>query len=218
MYKMKLLSLQPMKPQFLIAAASSSSGKTTITLGLLRLLTDKGYKVQPFKCGPDYIDGKHHAKAARLPSINLDTFMMSPLHVKKIYTKYCADAAIAITEGVMGLYDGATKMQGSSAEIAILLDLPVVLIVNAKAMAYSVAPLIYGFKHFDSRLKIAGVIFNFVNTESHYHFLKDACEDVGVEALGYLPANDTIRIPSRHLGLAISDENDYEKIYDYNFF
>jgi cobyrinic acid a,c-diamide synthase len=201
-----------MKPQFLIAAPCSNSGKTTITLGLLRLLKNKGYHVQPFKCGPDYIDTQHHTLAAHTPSINLDTFMMSGDHVKNVYDKYSMPADITITEGVMGLFDGANKMQGSSAEIAMLLNLPVILVINAKAMAYSVAPLIYGFKHFDPLLKIAGVIFNFVNTESHYQFLKDACDDVGVEALGYVPANDSIRIPSRHLGLAISGENDYEKI------
>jgi cobyrinic acid a,c-diamide synthase len=201
-----------MKPQLLIAAPSSNSGKTTVTLGLLRLLKNKGYHVQPFKCGPDYIDTKHHALAAHKPSINLDTFMMSADHVKNVYHKYSKPADITIVEGVMGLFDGANKMQGSSAEIAMLLNIPVILVVNAKAMAYSVAPLIYGFKQFDPRLKIAGVIFNFVNTESHYQFLKDACDDIGVEALGYIPANDSIRIPSRHLGLAISEENDYEKI------
>jgi cobyrinic acid a,c-diamide synthase len=201
-----------MKPQFLIAAPSSNSGKTTITLGLLRVLKNKGYNVQPFKCGPDYIDTKHHALAAHKPSINLDTFMMSTRHVETLYAKYSKNADITIVEGVMGLFDGANKMKGSSAEIAMLLNLPVLLIVNAKAMAYSVAPLIFGFKHFDPRLKIAGVIFNFVNTESHYSFLKDACEDIGVEALGYIPANDSVHIPSRHLGLAISRDNDYEKI------
>lgn len=212
MYKMKLLSSHIMKPQFLIAAPSSNSGKTTITLGILRLLKNKGHNVQPFKCGPDYIDTKHHTLAARKPSINLDTFMMSTRHVETLYAKYGENTDITIVEGVMGLFDGANKMQGSSAEIAMLLKLPVILVVNAKATAYSVAPLIYGFKHFNPQLKIAGVIFNFVNTESHYSFLKDACEDVGVEALGYVPINDSIRIPSRHLGLAISGENDYEKI------
>ncbi len=203
-----------MKPQFLIAAPSSNSGKTTITLGLLRLLHNQGLTVQPFKCGPDYIDTKHHTLAAKKQSINLDTFMMSTDHVKQLYSRYSQPADVVITEGVMGLFDGASKMQGSSAEIAILLNLPVILIINAKAMAYSAAPLLYGFKHFNPDVKIAGVIFNFVNTESHYQFLKDACEDVGVEALGYVPTNESIKIPSRHLGLAISPENDYDNIIE----
>ena len=209
---MKLLSLHVMKPQFLIAAPSSNSGKTTITLGILRLLENNGYKVQPFKCGPDYIDTKHHTLAAHKPSINLDTFMMSAAHVKTLFSMYSQDADIAILEGVMGLFDGADKMQGSSAEIALILNLPVILVVNAKSMAYSVAPLIYGFKHFNPNLNLAGIIFNFVNTESHYHILKEACQDIGVDVLGYVPANEDIHIPSRHLGLAISAENDYEQI------
>jgi len=203
-----------MKPQFLIAAPSSHSGKTTLTLGLLRLLYNRGLKVQPFKCGPDYIDTKHHGLAAHSQSINLDTFMMSEGHVRSLYAKYGEGADVAITEGVMGLFDGADRMKGSSAEISVLLDLPVILVVNAKAMAYSVAPLIYGFMHFNPQVRIAGVIFNFVNTESHYQFLKDACEDIGVTPLGYVPASDDIKIPSRHLGLAISPENDYNAVIE----
>lgn len=203
-----------MKAQFLIAAPSSNSGKTTLTLGLLRLLHNRGLKAQPFKCGPDYIDTKHHTLAAKKQSINLDTFMMSHEHVTKLYSKYSANADVVITEGVMGLFDGANRMQGSSAEIAMLLNLPVILVVNAKAMAYSVAPILYGFKHFNKEVKIAGVIFNFVNTESHYRFLKEACEDVGLEALGYIPINDAIKIPSRYLGLAISLENDYDAMIE----
>src|SRR3569832_514387 len=109
-----------MKPQFLIAAPCSNSGKTTLTLGLLRLFKNKGHRVQPFKCGPDYIDPKHHTLAAGTPSINLDTFMMSTAHVESLYARYSKAADIAIVEGVMGLFDGADKMQGSSAEIAIL--------------------------------------------------------------------------------------------------
>ncbi|SHN16331.1 cobyrinate a,c-diamide synthase [Chitinophaga sp. CF418] len=203
-----------MKPQFLIAAPSSNSGKTTLTLGLLRHLHNRGLKVQPFKCGPDYIDTKHHSLAAHSQSINLDTFMMSEGHLRSQYAKYSAGADVVITEGVMGLFDGADRMKGSSAEISILLDLPVILVVNAKAMAYSVAPLIHGFMHFNPQVQIAGVIFNFVNTESHYQFLKDACEDIGVIPLGYVPASDDIKIPSRHLGLAISGENDYNAIIE----
>jgi cobyrinic acid a,c-diamide synthase len=203
-----------MKPKFLIAAPSSNSGKTTITLGLLRLLKNQGHKVQPFKCGPDYIDTKHHTRAAHQVSINLDTYMMSENHVKKIYSQYSKEADVSIIEGVMGLFDGANRMQGSSAEIAMLLDVPVILVVNAKAMAYGVAPLLFGLKNFNPNIKIAGVIFNFVNTESHYSFLKDACDDVGIEALGYVPNNLGISIPSRHLGLAISSDNDYETVIE----
>lgn len=202
------------KSHFLISAPSSNSGKTTITLALLRALRNRGLTVQPFKCGPDYIDTIHHTTAAGKQSINLDTFMSSPEHVTELYTQYSSVTDVSATEGVMGLFDGANKMQGSSAAIAELLDIPVILVVNAKSMAYSAAPLLYGFKNFHKAIKVVGVIFNFVNTESHYRFLQDACLDVGIEALGYLPKNESFAIPSRHLGLHISDENRYENIIE----
>lgn len=197
---------------FLLAAPSSGSGKTTLTLGLLRALANRGLRVQPFKCGPDYIDTLHHGTAAGRTSLNLDLFMASAAHVRETYGRYASGADVAITEGVMGLFDGADRMQGSSASVAEWLDQPVILIVNAKAMAYSVAPLLYGFKHFYPGIRLVGTIFNFVGSASHYRFLQDACADVGVEPLGYLPADSRFAIPSRHLGLHISLETDYEQI------
>ena len=200
-----------MIPQFLIAAPSSGSGKTTVTQGLLRSLRNKGLSVQAFKCGPDYIDTKHHEWASGNISINLDSFMSSKNHVKEIYGKYSSKADATVVEGVMGLFDGANRMEGSSAQIAELLDIPIILVINAKATAYSVAPLLYGYKHFYPNIKIAGAIFNFVNSESHYQFMKDACEDVGIEALGYVPRNENINLPERHLGLQISAKDNYEE-------
>ncbi len=191
------------KPQVLIGAATSGSGKTTFTLGLLRLLRNKGMKVQPFKCGPDYIDTKHHAMAAGEEAVNLDTFMASAGHVRQIYSRYGTGADACVTEGVMGLFDGYDKMRGSSAEIAGLLGIPVVLVLNAKSTAYSVAPVLHGFKHFYPGIRVVGAIFNFVASESHYAYLRGACEDVGIEALGYIPKDEGIVIPSRHLGLSI---------------
>ncbi len=197
-----------MSTSFVIAAPWSNSGKTTITLGLARYFKNLGHSVQTYKCGPDYIDTKHHTTATGKPSINLDTVMMSETHLKTIFSEYKSE--INIIEGVMGLFDGAIKDKGSTAEIAKLLDIPVVLVVNAKAMAYTIAPLLHGIKSFDTNLKIAGVIFNFIKTESHYSFLKEACDSVGIPSLGYIPPNDDISIPSRHLGLKI-DEN-YEHL------
>jgi cobyrinic acid a,c-diamide synthase len=194
-----------MNSQFLLAAAHSGAGKTTVTLGLLRALQRKGLRVQPFKCGPDYIDPIHHRTAAGKDSLNLDRFMMSDAHIHQLYNQYGSTADVAITEGVMGLFDGAKKSEGSSADIAKLLGLPVILILNAKAMAYSAAALLYGLKNFDRELKVAGVIFNFVDRESHYRLLREACEDVGIKALGHLPTGDSLRIPSRHLGLDTTD-------------
>lgn len=200
------------KSSFLISAPSSNSGKTTLTLGLLRALRDRGLAVQAFKCGPDYIDTIHHTTASGRPGLNLDTFMASDMHMRDVYAHYASRADVSVTEGVMGLFDGADKMKGSSAEIAALLDIPVVLVINARSMAYSAAPLIYGLKSFYPGIRVVGAIFNFVSTESHYRFLQDACVDAGVEALGYLPKNEDLHIPSRHLGLHISAETDYEQI------
>jgi cobyrinic acid a,c-diamide synthase len=193
--------LPAMKSQFLLAAAHSGAGKTTVTLGLLRALRNKGYRVQPFKCGPDFIDPIHHHTAAERNSINLDQYMMSDAHIRDLYARYGADADVGITEGVMGLFDGSVKRTGSSADLAKLLELPVILVLNAKAMAYSAAAILYGLKHFDPAVRIAGVLFNFVDTTGHYRLLQEACADVGVRALGHLPANAALRIPSRHLGL-----------------
>ena len=138
--------------------------------------------------------------------------MASGEHMREVYERYASSADVSVTEGVMGLFDGADKMKGSSAEIAALLDIPVVLVINARSMAYSAAPLIYGLKNFYPGIRVVGAVFNFVSTESHYRFLQDACADAGVEALGYLPKNDQLNIPSRHLGLHISAETDYEQI------
>lgn len=200
------------KPQFLIAAPSSNAGKTTVTLALLRLLADRGLRIQPFKCGPDYLDPTHHTQAARRPSINLDLFMMSAGHVQELYSRHVAHADVAIAEGMMGLFDGSEKMEGSSGAIAAVLGLPVVLVVDGSAMAYSAAALVAGYARFRSDVRVVGVIFNFVNSERHYEILREACADIGVEALGYVPRSDTVRLPSRHLGLAISPENDYEAV------
>ena len=195
-----------MAKAFLIAAPWSNSGKTTITLGLARYFSNKNYKVQTFKCGPDYIDTIHHSRAAKRPSVNLDSVLMSDKHIQEVFTKYTNEADISIVEGVMGLFDGAVKDKGSSAELAKKLNIPVILVVNAKAMAYTIAPILHGLKTFDPEVKIAGVLFNFVRTESHYAFLKEACETVGIPSLGYIPPNDDIKIPSRHLGLHIEDK------------
>ncbi|PXV65941.1 cobyrinic acid a,c-diamide synthase [Dysgonomonas alginatilytica] len=192
--------------RFLISATTSGSGKTTVTLGLLRALKNRGLNTQPFKCGPDYIDTKYHDMASGSHSINLDVFLASTYHVESVYSKYAANKDACIIEGVMGLYDGYNRMQGSSAQIAELLDIPIVLVINAKSMAYSAAALLFGFKNFYKNINVVGVIFNFVASESHYSYLKDACEDVGLEALGYLPKDTNVEIPSRHLGLNIEKE------------
>lgn len=187
--------------QFLLSAPHSGAGKTTAMLGLLRAFRRKDRTVQPFKCGPDFIDPIHHRTAAGRNSINLDRYMMSDGHIRDLYGTYTADVDIAMTEGVMGLFDGAIKSEGSAADLAKLLDLPVILILDAKAMAYTAAPILYGLRHFDPGLRVAGVVFNFVDFEGHYELLREAAADAGVAALGYLPEHPALHIPSRHLGL-----------------
>ncbi len=194
--------MQESKSQFLIGAASSGSGKTTLTLGLLRALERSGRRVAPFKCGPDYIDPQYHALAAGRESVNLDGFLATEKHLRDLYARYADGSDVALVEGVMGLFDGWQADRGSSAELAQSLSLPVVLTVDARSTAYSVAPLLYGYKHFRPGLEIAGVIFNRAASESHYRFLEEAARDAGVESFGYLPRDDAFAAPSRHLGLS----------------
>lgn len=202
------------KPQILIGAAASGSGKTTLTLGLLRALRRRGVVVQPFKCGPDYIDTLHHTLAAGRESVNLDLFFSSPDHIQELYTKYGTDAEVCVAEGVMGLLDGSQGMRGSSAEVAERLGIPVVLAVDARATAYSVAPLIYGYKHFCRGIHLAGVIFNRVGSESHFEQLRQACADAGVECFGYVARTPDIEMPSRHLGLTLEEGFRFETYSD----
>ncbi len=205
------------KTAFLLAAPSSGSGKTTLTLSLLRLFAERGLTVQPFKCGPDYLDTRLHSLAASWggksrTGINLDTFMASKEHVQELFCRYSSDADASVVEGVMGLFDGAEKSEGSSAEIASTLGIPVIMVLNAKSMAYSAAPLLYGFRMFDPSLNLAGVIFNQVNTFSHYRYLEAAARDAGVEPLGYLPHSKAVAISERHLGLDTSTGYDREGV------
>ncbi|RXP61404.1 cobyrinate a,c-diamide synthase [Lutibacter sp. HS1-25] len=201
-------------PQFIIAAPTSNSGKTTVTLGLLRALENRGIATQPFKVGPDYIDPKFHKIACGKNGLNLDLYMTTTEDILTTYAKYAKNKGAVCVEGVMGLFDGARKSEGSTAELAKLLDLPIILVVDAKSVAYSVAPLLYGFKNFDKALNIAGVIFNKVNTKSHYQFLLEACEDVGIPALGYVPFIPDCEIPSRHLGLSIHEMQGYDSVIE----
>ena len=171
----------------------------------MALLTSKGMKVQPFKCGPDYIDTKFHEAVCGRPSINLDTFMASPEHVRELFMHYGSGADVCIVEGMMGLFDGYDREKGSSYEIARVLDIPVVLVVDAKSAAYSMTALLSGFIHFREDVRIAGVIFNKVGSEKHFAMLQQVCEDLGVECFGYLPKSLALEQGSRYLGLDFSE-------------
>ena len=191
--------------KFLIGAPSSGCGKTTITLGLMQTMRHHGLCVQPFKCGPDYIDTKFHSAVCGRPSINLDTFMATPEHVLELFEHYGADADVCVVEGMMGLFDGYDRDRGSAAEIARVLNIPVVLVVDAKSAAYSMAALLSGFIHFRADVNIAGVIFNKVGSARHFDMLRQVCDDLHIRCFGYLPKSTDLEQGSRYLGLDFSE-------------
>ncbi|MCR5744883.1 MAG: cobyrinate a,c-diamide synthase, partial [Bacteroidales bacterium] len=160
----------------------------------------------PFKCGPDYIDTRFHEAATGRASVNLDTWLASEAHVRELFARYGADADVCVVEGVMGLFDGYDRSAGSSAEIARLLDLPVVLVAGARSTSYTLAAQLYGMQHFRPDLRFAGVIFNQVGSPRHERLLRQAAEDAGLPCLGALPRSQELEIPSRHLGLRLSDD------------
>lgn len=185
-----------------------------VARGLMRVLARKGLHVQPFKCGPDYIDTKFHALACGTPSVNLDLFMASEAHVKALYAHYAQAKEACVVEGMMGLFDGYDREKGSAAAIAELLDLPVALVVDAKSAAYSTAALISGFLHFRPTLRFAGVLFNRVGSARHFGMLQEVCTDLQVPCLGYLPRDKRLEQSSRYLGLDFS-QTEAEETLDY---
>ncbi len=192
-----------------IAGAHSGVGKTSITLGLLTALRRRGLPAQGFKCGPDFIDAGHQSMAAGRPARNLDTWMMGEPGVKRAYAHAVQGADVAVVEGVMGLFDGmaADSIAGSTAHVARLLGLPVLLAVNARSMARSLAALVKGYAEFEQGVKVIGVLANGVSSQSHAATLQRALEAAGLPPLlACLPQDDALRIPERNLGLAAGAE------------
>lgn len=197
-------------PRLVIAAPHSHSGKTTVTLALLAALQQRGLRVAPFKVGPDYIDPQLHRQAAGSTSYNLDTYLVPAGQVQETFCRVAHKADIAIVEGVMGLFDGSspTSRLGSTAEVAALLQAPIVLVIDASGMAASVGALLHGFRTYDPEVRVAGVILNRLGSAGHMRYLVPAIEREGVEILGYLPKDVTLTIPERHLGLLPTAEED----------
>ncbi|WP_306535734.1 cobyrinate a,c-diamide synthase [Geobacter sp.] len=195
----------------IIAAPHSGSGKTTITLGIMECLKRRGLTVAPFKVGPDFIDPGYHRHICGRPSVNLDGWMCGGDFVRETFFHHAAGADIAVVEGVMGLFDGigGASEEGSTAQVAKLLGASVILVADAKGQARSVAALVKGFAEFDPEVKLAGVIFNNVASETHGRVLRDAVEShlPDVRVLGCIPRDESLGIPSRHLGLFTVDEN-----------
>ncbi len=190
-----------------VAGTHSGVGKTSITLGLIGALRRRGHAVQPFKVGPDFIDPLHHRRASGRVSRNLDGWMLSPQMNLERFARATADADVAMIEGVMGLFDGSEGKsdRGSTAAMAKLLQLPVVLVVDASAMTRSAAALIHGFATFDHALRVAGVILNNVGGEIHADMIRDAV-DGAVPIVGALPRAADLVVPERHLGLHLPHE------------
>ncbi len=202
------------KTGYVIAGTGSGVGKTTIALGLMAWLQRLGYRIAPFKVGPDFIDPGHHTRITGTVSRNLDGWMLSREYNQKIYDHHSTNTDIAIVEGVMGLYDGysGNSEAGSTAQMAKWLDLPVILVVNAQSMARSVAALIKGFVEFDSDVEFAGVFFNNLGSAHHLKYLKDAVAAyLTIPVLGGIIRDDRLTVPERHLGLVTDDEHRLEQ-------
>jgi cobyrinic acid a,c-diamide synthase len=197
-----------MIPRVVIAGTSSGAGKTTVATGLIGALRARGLRVQGFKVGPDYIDPSYHALASGRPGRNLDAFLSGSELIAPLVRHGAAGADVAVVEGVMGLFDGASGRGelASTAQVAKLLQAPVVLVVDGSAMARSAAAIVHGFRTFDPDLDVAGVVFNRVGSEVHEELLREAVEPLGVPVLGALRRDERVAAPERHLGLVPADE------------
>ncbi|RNL87636.1 cobyrinate a,c-diamide synthase [Halostreptopolyspora alba] len=192
-----------------VAAPASGSGKTTVATGLMAALAARGHRVSGHKVGPDYIDPGYHSVATGRPPRNLDPVLCGEDRLAPLFRHGATGADIAVIEGVMGLFDGASEprhFQGpgdlaSTAHVAQLLGAPVILVVDAARTSRSVAALVHGFQGFDSRVRVAGVVLNRVSSDRHEELLRDALDEVGVEVLGAIRRHADVETPSRHLGL-----------------
>jgi cobyrinic acid a,c-diamide synthase len=196
-------------PRLVIAGASSNVGKTTVTSGLIAALRRRGLVVQPFKCGPDYVDPSYHERAAGRPSRNLDTWMLSDEQLLESFVRACRGVDVAIVEGVMGLYDGSDWLseRGSTAQIAKLLGAPVLLVADISGSARSAAAVVLGYQQFDPDVALRGVVLNFAGSERHAKGCGEAiAQATGLPMLGWLSRELKLRIPERHLGLVPGGE------------
>lgn len=198
-----------MTPGLLIAAPASGSGKTTLALGLARALTRDGLRVQPFKSGPDYIDPAFHTAATGRPSVNLDSWAMSPARLAAL-VRAGADADLVLAEASMGLFDGVARPgetgNGASADIAARFGWPVLLVLDISGQAQSAAAVAAGFAAFDPRISLAGVVLNKVASPRHEALARAGMEAAGIAVLGALPRAPDLALPERHLGLVQAGE------------
>jgi cobyrinic acid a,c-diamide synthase len=190
-------------PRLVIAGTHSGVGKTSTVLGILGALRRRGVQVQGFKVGPDFIDPMYHREVTGVPSHNLDAWLMGQDGVRRAFARVAPADGVAIIEGVMGMFDGrATGPEGSTAEVAAILQSPVLLVVDVGGMSRSAAAIVQGYARFDPAVRVVGVVLNRVGGPRHYHLVKTAIEEqAGVPVWGYLPWDDGLVLPERHLGL-----------------
>jgi cobyrinic acid a,c-diamide synthase len=193
---------------FMVAGTASGVGKSTVALALMAALNEHGLRVQPFKCGPDFIDAGHHSAICGRAAFNLDAWMMDVEANRNLFARACRDADAAVVEGVMGLFDGAgATEEGSTAQMAKLLRLPIILVLDAARSSRSIAAVLHGFASFDPSVNIAGVVLNGVAGEAHERLLREAIGATSmIPIVGCLPTDQAIAIPERHLGLHTADE------------
>jgi len=197
-------------PRLVIAAPGSGAGKTTVATGLLAALARRGLRPAAFKVGPDFIDPSYHRLASGRPGRNLDAFLSGEDLIAPLFCHGAEGAGIAVIEGVMGLFDGRRGSDdlASTAHVARLLRAPVVLVVDARAMAGSVAALVAGFASFDPNVHVAGVVLNRVGSSVHEEMLRDALARVEMPVIGALGRDEVLAVPERHLGLVPTAERD----------
>ncbi len=201
-------------PRLIIAATQSGAGKTTIVAGILSALKNRGLKVQPYKVGPDYIDTGFHKIASGKSAHNLDSWLVGEERLADIFFETFADADIAIVEGVMGLYDGGRNGISSTAQVAKILNAPVILVIDAKSMGASAAALAFGFRDFDKDLNFAGVILNRIGSESHKQMIQNALDKLNIKCFGAIERNAEFFLPERHLGLVPTAENNFNAVIE----
>ena len=194
-------------PRIVIAATQSGGGKTTLVTGLLAALRARGLTVQSFKVGPDYIDLGYHRLASGRTGHNLDTWLVPEARLTEIFARECAGADIAVIEGVMGLYDGGRRGISSTAAIAKALDAPVLLVIDAKSVGASAAATALGFRVYDSRLNLAGVLLNRLGSDTHEEMIREAMAGIDMAVYGVLRRDAALALPERHLGLTPVEEN-----------